>query len=371
MNVKNIKKYIPNILTCFRIVMTPFIVYLGITNHYKILITLAIITALTDSLDGKLARKWGVVSKLGGDLDAIADKLLAIGLLSILIVKHHGFSYILILEIAIAGLNLYFVLHKGIGASLLVGKFKTWVIFITIISGFVGLIIPGLTHYVNVLVYFTVGLQIVTLFCYVRYWIQSYHEKKKVEDDYLEFYQIIEPIILNPEFQKRKDYPHHINESVYEHTLRVAYDCYKIGKKHHLDYKSLAVAGLLHDFYRKPWQYDTEKKPLLQKHGFTHAKDAVSNAKEVYGESVITPKVESIMITHMFPLNKRIPRNREAWLITLVDKADSMEFVLHPIALVKIFMQKDYDQQRTLTLKKIKALVRKKRKENIKAKKHD
>ena len=49
--------------------------------------------------------------------------------------------------------------------------------------------------------------------------------------------------------QKRKEYPHHINESVYAHVIRVSYDCYRIGKFLHMDYKSLAIAGLLHDFY--------------------------------------------------------------------------------------------------------------------------
>ena len=48
----NIKKYIPNILTSLRLILTPIIIYLGLTDHYKVLIGLAIVTALTDSVDG-------------------------------------------------------------------------------------------------------------------------------------------------------------------------------------------------------------------------------------------------------------------------------------------------------------------------------
>jgi len=354
----NIKKYIPNFLTILRILFTPIVIYLGITNHYKILIAIASIIAFTDAVDGFLARRWHVTSELGAKLDAIADKLLAIGLLIVLIIKNHAFFYVLILECSIGITNLFLYFKKRVSASLLVGKFKTWIIFITIILGFVGLVFPNFK--VDIFIYITVILQVITLISYVVFFLKTYQVKKKdLLNEYVEFYEIIEPLLIQSEMQKRKEYPHHINESVYAHVLRVAFDCYKIGKKLHMDYKSLAIAGILHDFYEKPWQYSNEKKPLLQKHAFTHAKEAVLNSKKYFGTEIVTPKVESIMITHMFPLNKKIPRNKEAWLLTLIDKADSIDFILHPIALFKIFFHKEYDQQKKLTLQKIKKRIHK------------
>ena len=370
--MKNLKKYIPNILTASRLVFTPIVIFLGLTNHYKILIAVAMIIAFTDFLDGYLARKWGVVSELGARLDVIGDKMLAIGLLLILIIKNHAFFYVLILECIISVLNLYFYFRKGIAASLLVGKFKTWIIFITIILGFVGLVIPGISPYVTILVYLTAILQVVTVICYLMYLIKTPSQKKNFEESSLEYYKIIRPILLEAEMQKRKDYPHHINESVYAHVIRVSYDCYRIGKFLHMDYKSLAIAGLLHDFYERPWQYDQEKKPFLQKHAFTHAKEAVENSKKIFGKEIVTPKIESIMITHMFPVNRRIPRNKEAWLLTLVDKADSIDFILHPVALYKIFRRKDYQKTKKETMKrihkKIEEFERRERKKNCKTK---
>jgi len=353
------KKYIPNILTVLRIVFTPIVIYLGLTNHYIVLIVLAAIIAFTDAIDGFLARRWHVVSELGAKLDAIADKMLAIGLLIILIIKNHAFFYVLVLECLIALLNLYFYFKKRVSASLLVGKFKTWIIFITILLGFVGLVFPKFN--VNIFIYITVILQVITLISYFIFGIQTTKLKKKeIKADYIDFYELIEPILVESEMQKRKGYPHHINESVYAHVLRVAYDCYHIGKRLKMDYKSLAIAGILHDFYENPWQYSTEKKPFFKKHAFTHAKEAVENAKRVYGKEIVTPKVESIMITHMFPLNKKIPRNREAWLLTLVDKVDSIDFIMHPIALFKIFFHKEYDQSQKLILKKVKKRINQK-----------
>lgn len=355
--MEQLKKYLPNILTASRILFTPIVIFLGITNHYKILIAVAIVIAFTDFLDGYLARKWDVVSELGARLDVIGDKMLAIGLLIILIIKNQAFFYVLVLECLISVLNLYFYFRKGIAISLLVGKFKTWIIFITIILGFVGLVIPVISNYVNILVYATVVLQIITIISYLVYLIKAPSQKKKLNENYREYYRIVRPIILAREMQKRKEYPHHINESVYAHVLRVSFDCYRIGKVLRLDYKSLAIAGLLHDFYRKPWQYCEEKKPFLQKHAFTHAKEAVLHSKEIFGTEIVTPKVEQIMITHMFPINKRFPRSREAWLLTLVDKADSIDFILHPIVLFKIFCHKEYQQTRKEVKKKIQAKI--------------
>lgn len=141
------------------------------------------------------------------------------------------------------------------------------------------------------------------------------------------------------EFQKRKKFEHHYNESVYEHSLRVSFDSYCIAKKYKLDYKSVAIAGLLHDFYYKPWQENIEKVPLLKKHGFVHAEQAMNNAKKHFPK-IMNDKIENSILRHMFPLNKMPPKYLEGWLIILVDKADSMDFLIHPSAFLLCFINK-------------------------------
>ena len=358
------KKNIPNILTSIRMIMIPVIAYLGVTKKYEWLIGLSIATILTDSLDGHLARKWHVESKLGAILDALADKLLSATLLLILMYQDSRFICLFILEFLIALLNSFFYFKYRETNTLLIGKAKTWIISISMILGFMGLIEPKCQPLVTIFWVLAIIFQVATFLSYIFFWLKMYHFIKNKEEERREFYEIIEPLVIHEEYQKRKNFPHHINESVYDHCLKVSYDCYKLGKLFHMDYNSLAIAGLLHDFYEKPWQYDNEKKPLLQKHGFTHAKNAVENAKKVYGEEVITPKVESIMITHMFPLNKRIPRNREAWLITLVDKADSVDFVMHPIILYKIMTKKEYHEEKKQTLSTVKNKITRNVKKN-------
>ncbi len=323
------KKIIPNILTLSRIFFIPFIVYFGIKRKFLILLLLTALVAFTDYLDGYFARRFQVESEFGAKLDAVCDKLLALSLLLLLFFFHHFFIYIFILETLIASFNLYTFYKTHIVQSLLIGKIKTWFIFITILLGYIDILWPKVIP-IRLFIFLTLLLQFCSLIEYIEnYKNNSKKKEKKLNKEYLE---IVRPILENEEFLKRKSFPHHYKESVYDHVLRVSYDCYKIGKKWHLDYRALAIAGLLHDFYEKPWQTDFEKRPFFQKHGFTHAENARCNALKYFPE-FMNEKIASMIKTHMFPLNKKLPKYKESWILTLVDKADSIDFLFHPLML--------------------------------------
>lgn len=339
------KKMIPNLLTLSRLIVTPLIIYLGIHRQILALILLAMFIAFTDFLDGRLARRWNVASELGAKLDAIGDKCLAFSLLAILIFDNHYFFYVLVLEGLISLFNIYTFYKVKMCTSLLIGKIKTWVIFITIILGFINILLVNVKIPVNLFVVLTAFFQIASLIQYINAYTVNKNQKKKPHFENKEYYKIVKPILESEEFLKRKEYPHHYNESVYDHVLRVSYDCYKIGKKMHLDYKSLAITGLLHDFYEKPWQTDFEKKPLLQRHGFTHAENARINALKFFPE-LMNKKRESMIKTHMFPLNKCIPKYKESWILTIVDKADSIDFLFHPLMLTKIVRKHEFKKKK-------------------------
>lgn len=69
-------KWIPNALTITRICMSPLISFQIITHQsYFALATLAL-ASVTDVLDGHIARRYGMKTKLGSFLDPIADKIL-------------------------------------------------------------------------------------------------------------------------------------------------------------------------------------------------------------------------------------------------------------------------------------------------------
>ena len=148
-----------------------------------------------------------------------------------------------------------------------------------------------------------------------------------------EFYEIVYEILNSDEYQRRKNFKHHGEQSVYDHSLKVSINSYKIAKIMGMDYKSAAIGGLLHDFYDKPWQDDKEKKPFLKQHGFVHAKQALNNSKN-YFPQLMNKRVENIIVRHMFPLNITPPRYIEGWLITIVDKCVSMMIFKQPSKLL-------------------------------------
>ncbi|MFQ5598270.1 MAG: CDP-diacylglycerol--glycerol-3-phosphate 3-phosphatidyltransferase [Nitrospiria bacterium] len=81
---------LPNILTTFRIMLIPFyiVVFQNISFRSSVLAAaIFLVAALTDILDGYLARARLEVTKLGKFLDPIADKLLVVSAL-ILLVSH-------------------------------------------------------------------------------------------------------------------------------------------------------------------------------------------------------------------------------------------------------------------------------------------
>ncbi len=70
---------IPNILSMMRIALVPIIVWTyfnqSIDNHYLIALILVFVSAVTDVLDGFIARRFNMITDVGKILDPIADKL--------------------------------------------------------------------------------------------------------------------------------------------------------------------------------------------------------------------------------------------------------------------------------------------------------
>lgn len=140
----------------------------------------------------------------------------------------------------------------------------------------------------------------------------------KNHTDNQEYVSLVHDILDNKEFQKLQNIVHHGHNRL-DHSLRVSYFSYKIGKVLTLDYRKIARAALLHDFFfeeNEGASYSSRVKTLIH-----HPEYALENATKYYD---LTEMEKDIIVSHMFPISLRLPRFLESWLVDLVDDCVSV-----------------------------------------------
>ena len=136
-------KWIPNFLTSTRILLVPVFLYCLFSDfsHGKLLALIVFIAAaITDAYDGKIARKYDIVTKFGVFLDPLADKLLVLS-------AFYGFMFLPVLSTTIKLWMIILISFRDILVTLLrtlmqykgitmitskAGKLKTFLQIITI-----------------------------------------------------------------------------------------------------------------------------------------------------------------------------------------------------------------------------------------------
>ena len=145
----------------------------------------------------------------------------------------------------------------------------------------------------------------------------------------LSFDDIAKEIIKNEKYLKIKNESHH-GITRYIHSMRVARNVYKVSKKLNLDYVSATRAAILHDFFTN--EEFGSNHGLIQ--GVVHPDIALANAK---GEFKLNKIEENAIAAHMFPLCMTLPKYKESWVLTLVDKAVAIyEYASYKFSYTKV-----------------------------------
>jgi CDP-diacylglycerol--glycerol-3-phosphate 3-phosphatidyltransferase len=123
--------------TATRIFLTPVVMWLVLEGDYEVVATvLFCVAAATDWVDGRLARRWGVTTKLGSFLDTTADKLLVSGVLIALLAVDRASPWIAALiigrELVLMGLRGVIAAEGEVMSPSMLGKLKTSVQFLAI-----------------------------------------------------------------------------------------------------------------------------------------------------------------------------------------------------------------------------------------------
>ncbi len=141
------KMNLPNKLSLFRLCLVPIILVVGLlTPEYSVAgpsigfyissavcAALFIIASVTDLLDGRIARRDGLVTDFGKFIDPIADKFMVIGALFVCLCKFENLQWLMIIslivvvfrEMAITAIRLVAAKSNVVLSANILGKLKT------------------------------------------------------------------------------------------------------------------------------------------------------------------------------------------------------------------------------------------------------
>lgn len=167
---------LPNKLTIFRVILIPFFVVFLLLDpsnqtYRYIADAIFIIASLTDMLDGKIARKYNLVTNFGKFMDPLADKLLVSAAMICLIATGQLAAWIVIViisrEFIISGFRLIASDNGIVIAASYWGKFKTVFQMLMIIVLIANIQMPFFTVLGTILIYVALVLTIVSLIDYI------------------------------------------------------------------------------------------------------------------------------------------------------------------------------------------------------------
>ena len=177
---------IPNMLSLFRLILIPVYVYIYLNAtedyHYSIAAGILAVSCLTDLIDGKIARKFNMISNLGKLLDPIADKATQFSLIICLAHLSHALEALLILFLIKEGFQVIALLvnfrrGKMLDGALFSGKISTTVLFIGLI---VLVLCPWISEFwIDVITAVCALFMTIALIDYIRAY---YGKNRKVRD---------------------------------------------------------------------------------------------------------------------------------------------------------------------------------------------
>ena len=189
MFIRNWKKEIltiPNLLSMFRTLLIPVYagIYLNATEEPQFILAGAVlaVSCLTDMVDGKIARKYHMITTLGKVLDPLADKLTQLTLTVCLSLKYPVLYPVLALfvikELFQLTLGIIF-LRKGkmLPGALMAGKICTTVLFVSLIAL---VLVPQMrTEVVNMIAVIDTVFLGISFVCYI---LAYFGKKVRVQD---------------------------------------------------------------------------------------------------------------------------------------------------------------------------------------------
>ena len=163
---------IPNILSLFRLLLIPVIVWLYIVKEDPVLTTVILaLSGITDIVDGIIARKYHMVSDFGKAFDPVADKLTQIAMLFCLVSRFKWMLLplcVMVIKEVTAGILGLLVIRKTgkVDGAVWHGKATTVSLYSMMIIHLIWYNIPGVIS--GILIGACTALALLSAFMYSR-----------------------------------------------------------------------------------------------------------------------------------------------------------------------------------------------------------
>lgn len=178
---------IPNIISYIRIIFMPIFVYTNVTavtqRDYFISSVMLFLLAITDFLDGYIARKYNMVTEVGKALDPVADKLFQLAIAVCLVYKVPGMGIILVIFLIKEGVlsfcSIYYLLRykRKMDGAMWFGKVSTAIFYtMTFLMVLLPPLHPHIYYVMEVVMAISLGISFVL---YNKFFIDLHHQLKE------------------------------------------------------------------------------------------------------------------------------------------------------------------------------------------------
>lgn len=148
-------------------------------------------------------------------------------------------------------------------------------------------------------------------------------EEWKQDAEYLSY---VEDLLETEEVQSLSTFVQHYHSTRLDHSISVSYYSYKLAKKWNGDARSTARAGLLHDLFFYDWR---TTKFDEGSHAYMHPRIAMENAEKL---TELSDLEKDIIVKHMWGATLALPRYKESYIVTMVDKYCAIKEATGPLA---------------------------------------
>lgn len=167
---------IPNFLSLIRLLLVPIIVWLYLKSKYYWALGVIVLSGLTDVVDGRIARRFNMISDFGKFLDPLADKVTQAAMIFCVALRYR--LVILLIVIFIIKESMMFIfgyvrlkVSDTVTSANWYGKVNTVAMYIILA---LLIIFPDIPHTVaNVLILVCAGFMIFALVMYTRFYVKT------------------------------------------------------------------------------------------------------------------------------------------------------------------------------------------------------